>query len=241
MTEINIYCDESCHLENDTSQVMVIGAVTCLHSTKRTIFEQIREIKEKHGFHRDFEIKWSKVSPSKVEFYLELIDYFLNNESLGFRALIVPDKNMIQNALFAQDWDSFYYKMYYQMLKGILNPRNIYNIFLDIKDTNGEKRRQKLQTVLNNLKEETQFKKQMPIKKIQAVRSHEVELIQIADFLMGSVCYVNRGLKTSCAKLKLIEKLQDETGYPLTATTFLSESKFNLFKINLQNKGGKCY
>ena len=29
MVEYNVYCDESCHLEHDNSNVMVIGAVYC--------------------------------------------------------------------------------------------------------------------------------------------------------------------------------------------------------------------
>ncbi len=235
---INIYCDESCHLENDESNVMVLGAVTCPDAEKRQVFENIRKIKQDHGFHRDFEIKWTKVSDKKIDFYTDLVNYFLSNDKLGFRALIVPDKSKVQNDIFDQDWDSFYYKMYYQMLKGILNPRNTYNIFVDIKDTNGSTKREKLLEVLNNLKNDAQFNKQLPINYIQAVRSHEVELIQLADLLIGAVCYVNRGLQTSPAKLKIIELLKEETGYPLTATTFLNESKFNIFKIRLQNCGG---
>lgn len=235
---INIYCDESCHLENDKSNVMVLGAVTCPDTEKRQIFDDIRKIKQDNGFHRDFEIKWTKVSDKKLDFYIDLVKYFLSNDKLGFRALIVPDKSKVQNQMFNQDWDSFYYKMYYQMLKGILNPRNTYNIFVDIKDTNGAIKRQKLLEVLNNLKNDAQFNKQLPINYIQAVRSHEIELIQLADLLIGAVCYVNRGLGTSESKLKIIELLKEETSYPLTATTFLNESKFNIFKIRLQNCGG---
>lgn len=38
------------------------------------------------------------------------------------------------------------------------------------------------------------------IKKVQQVRSHEVELTQLADLLTGAVSYVNRGLSDSLAK-----------------------------------------
>lgn len=33
------------------------------------------------------------------------------------------------------------------------------------------------------------------IRKIQQVRSHEVELIELADFLIGAVAYAHRDLK----------------------------------------------
>ena len=56
----NIYCDESCHLQYDESNVMVLGAVKCKDSLKKSIFRNIREIKMKHGLSSWFEIKWQK-------------------------------------------------------------------------------------------------------------------------------------------------------------------------------------
>jgi len=33
MVIYNVYCDESCHLENDDMSVMVLGGVTCVVSS----------------------------------------------------------------------------------------------------------------------------------------------------------------------------------------------------------------
>ena len=41
----NIYCDESCHLENDGEKVMAIGGVWCPANKKDEIFHRLREIK----------------------------------------------------------------------------------------------------------------------------------------------------------------------------------------------------
>lgn len=65
----NIYCDESCHLENDNADIMILGAVTCTESEKAVIYNEIRAIKKKNGLDSHFEIKWTKVSESKVEFF----------------------------------------------------------------------------------------------------------------------------------------------------------------------------
>ena len=54
----NIYCDESCHLENDNHKSMVIGAVWCSITDKEAIFERIKEIKKEHKLKSNFEIKW---------------------------------------------------------------------------------------------------------------------------------------------------------------------------------------
>ena len=56
----NIYCDESCHLENDHQNAMVLGAVWCPLESRRTIAEQLREIKIRHHLKPSFEINGPK-------------------------------------------------------------------------------------------------------------------------------------------------------------------------------------
>ena len=118
----NVYCDESCHLENDHQKVMVLGAVWCPFEKAHGIAVRIREIKLHHGLNPNFEIKWTKVSPGKKLFYLDVVDYFFDNDDLHFRALIVPDKSKLRHEAFAQSHDDWYYKMYFDMLKIILSP-----------------------------------------------------------------------------------------------------------------------
>jgi hypothetical protein len=67
------------------------------------------------------------------------------------------------------------------------------------------------------------------IKKVQQVRSHEVELIQLADLLTGAVSYINRGLSDSRAKNILIDHLKHRSKYSLTKSTLIREQKFNIF------------
>ena len=67
------------------------------------------------------------------------------------------------------------------------------------------------------------------IKKVQQVRSQEVELTQLADLLTGAVSYVNRGLSDSLAKNILIEHIRHRSKYSLTKSTLIREQKFNIF------------
>ena len=67
------------------------------------------------------------------------------------------------------------------------------------------------------------------IKKVQQVRSHEVELIQLSDLLTGAISYVNRGLADSMAKNILIEHIRHRSKYSLTKSTLIREQKFNIF------------
>lgn len=228
MTQIfNVYCDESCHLENDQQKVMVLGAVWCPLKKVRDIAIRIREIKGLHNMRTGFEIKWTKVSPAKTDFYLDIVDYFFSERNLYFRGLIVPDKSRLQHEIYSQTHDDWYYKMYFDMLKVIFNPEAHYRVYLDIKDTHGGAKIAKLHDVLcNNMYD---FSREI-IERIQLVRSHEVELLQLADLIIGAVSYINRGLAESPAKRALVELIRQESGYDLTRTTLLREDKVNLFR-----------
>ncbi|MFH1240953.1 MAG: DUF3800 domain-containing protein [Pseudomonadota bacterium] len=147
---INIYCDESCHLENDHIPVMVLGGVWCPAARTAEIHQGLRAIKEEHGLPKDFEAKWSKVSPAKSEFYLAIIDHFFLNPNLHFRGVVIPDKTKLEHEAFGQSHDEFYYKMWFVLLKQILDPNCRYRIYLDIKDSRGQEKVNKLHEVLCN-------------------------------------------------------------------------------------------
>ena len=228
MAEIyNIYCDESCHLENDRQQVMILGAVWCPLEKVRGISVHIREIKQKHRMKPNFEIKWSKVSPAKSAFYLDLMDYFFDDDDLHFRALIVPDKSKLQHDAFKQSHDEFYFKMYFDMLKIIFKPKARYRIYLDIKDTRSATKVAKLYDVLCNNIYDFSFE---IIERVQTVRSHEVEILQLTDLLTGTISYVNRGLSGNGGKEALVDRMRKRSGYKLINTTLLREDKVNLFR-----------
>lgn len=219
----NIYCDESSHLENDNSDIMGLGAITCSSDKKDVVFQRIREYKLEHGLSKNFEIKWNKISSSKLDFYLDIINYFFDVDYLGFRSIIINKKNLDHESK-DSNHDEFYYKMNFLLLKQLLRPTNYYKIFLDKKDTNGRRKIAKLHTYLCNTKYD--FNKEMVIS-VQEVVSHQVELIQLCDLLLGAVCYANRGLQTSVAKLAVIKKIQQRSNYSLVRTTYPSESKMN--------------
>jgi hypothetical protein len=226
-TTYNVYCDESCHLEHDRQSVMVLGAVWCPIEKAREIALCIRQIKERHGLKSDFEIKWTKVSPAKEQFYVDVMNYFFNESDLHFRALIVPDKSILNHEAIGQSHDDWYFKMHFNMLRAIFRPEARYRIYLDIKDTRSAPKVAKLWEILCN--ERYDFSREV-IERIQTVRSHEVEQLALADLLIGAIAYANRRLAGSSAKQKLVELMRLRSHYKLTLTTLLREDKVNLFQ-----------
>ena len=222
----SVYCDESCHLPYDGQPLMVLGCIWCPSSRAPEAFARVREIKARHAMPPGFEAKWTKVSPAKAQLYSDLVDYFFDADDLHFRALIATGKQTLDHQAYEQDHDTWYYKMYFDMLKVILDPDARYRIYLDIKDTQSAGKTAKLHEVLcNNMYD---FRREI-IQRVQTVRSHEVELVQLADVLIGAISYANRGLSASPAKSALVERMRQRSGYSLTATTLLREDKVNLF------------
>ena len=205
---------------------MVLGAIWCPKTKRHEAFKRIIEIKADYGFGPEFEVKWNKVSPARMDFYLDIVNYFFDDDDLKFRALIVPDKSTLKHEAFGQDHDTFYYKMYFSLLKVIFSPDCGYNIFIDIKDTRSQHKVDELKKILRN--SHYDYHDQI-IKDIQQVRSHEVQLLQITDLLIGAIGYLHRGLHENAAKVKLIERMKERSGYSLMKSTLFREEKMNIF------------
>jgi len=217
----NMYCDESCHLENDRMSFMFLGKVSSAYNQVRFHTENIKKIKKEHHFYA--EIKWTSVSKSKLRFYEELVDYFFNTD-LQFRAIGV-EKTQINNEAFNQSYDDFYYKMYYYLLNHNLNSLYKYNVYLDIKDTLSALKVSKLKEILNI--------KFGVFRNVQNIRSHESLLLQLTDLIMGAIAYHhNNEAKANKAKVKLIEKIMQHSGSKLDRTNY--SDKLNLFFIELR-------
>lgn len=224
---INVYCDESCHLENDEFDIMVLGSIRCPKDELKNINSDIRMIKKKHGLNERFEVKWTKVSLGKINFYKELIYYFHDSDVLRFRSVLATEKKNLDHQKYnLGDYDLWYYKMYFILLDFIFAPDFNYNVYIDIKDTLGGRRVNKLHDVLcNNLYD---FNKEV-VTKIQQVRSHETELIPLADFITGAISYYHRYPdRTETGKGQIVKLLTD-LGYDISKTSKYSERKFNLF------------
>lgn len=211
---------------------MVIGGVTCPDDKKRSVFEQIRAIKAFYGINRDTEIKWNKISPAKIEYYKAIVNFFFDCKDLTFRAIIV-DKRTLELHNFNLTFDDFYYRAYFRMLSRIFTPGNEYAIYIDIKDTRSQSKVKKLHDVLCNSRFD--FDRRM-IHRVQQIRSNEVEIMGLTDVLIGALSYLHRGLKTSEAKLILIDLMKQRSRYNLMSNTWPLEPKFNILVWHGRNK-----
>jgi len=229
MEQINYYCDESCHLplfdKNKDNQIaMVLGTVHCNIKYIEEVKNGIKKIKEKHNIPHYYEIKWTKVSKGEKNYYIDLVNYFFNNDQLGFRCIIARDKNRFDYNIYSHD--ELYYIMYYFLLDKLINKNHINNIYLDKKDTQGKPKVAKLKKYLKN-----RYSYYInAIGKVQITNSNDIILMQLTDLLIGAIGYYNRGLQTNETKLEIIDIIQSKINHQLSITTpSLREKKFNVF------------
>lgn len=221
----SIYCDESCHLPTDGQPVMVLGALKAPADQIRGISSDLASIKERFGISAQAEVKWGKLSPKWQPLYEALVDYFFEQDSLGFRA-VVADKTTLDHGAFSQTHDDWYYKMHYLLLSHLLDRENQFRIYLDIKDTRGGPKVRKLEEVLRSRIGDYSAS---IVKQVQTVRSHEVQALQLADVLLGAVSYGNRPGGSSQAKRAVAALIEKRSGSRFRFNTSGSETKFNLF------------
>lgn len=226
MSEINIYCDETCHLPHDGIDLMVIGGISCPKEKVAEINRQIRRIKEAHHVYKFAEIKWVRVSNSQYDMYKELVDLFFDNSFLNFRAVVAKNKSKLDYQRFHLTHDDWYQRIYYLTLREMIDINNSYHVYVDIKDTKGAEKINTLRDVLNRA---TAYFFNETVKNIQLLRSDQVQIMQLTDLMIGAVAYANRGLDGSVAKLNLISHIEERARRGLTMTSPKDEVKCNIF------------
>jgi hypothetical protein len=232
----NIYIDESCHLERDGFPVICIGYIKLEYGQYPSVKEVIKNIRLKHKTFS--EIKWSKISLSRLPLYKELIDLFFSSE-MEFRCVLVKNKGNLDHERYNRgDHNAFYYKMIYLLLNNrYTNPTDDnYRVILDIKDTRGKASLKVLSDCLKNKNERTTTS---PFTYYQHIRSNENEFIQLTDLLIGAVTYKSRkeNEKAGASKVKrqVIDYLEKKSGYSLDEGTIPWEQKFNIFDFQISS------
>jgi hypothetical protein len=219
MIEYKIFCDESCHLQNDGWDIMSLGAIKLPSNEYEKVKNDIKEIKLKHK--NPFEIKWTKLSYSRMPLYKELIDYFIDLK-MTYRVVSIINKQSLNHNAFNQTHSEFYYNTYYLVLKKIMNKYDSYKVYMDLKDTRGKEALANLKEVFNNSYE-------LPIPFMQHIRADESQLLQLTDLFTGAVSYKMRGLDGSKIKLEIIDYIERRLDIQLNTTSSISYKKFNRF------------
>jgi hypothetical protein len=229
MSKINIYCDESRHTSGE-DDFMVIGAICCPKDLKREMVYKINFLKEKYQTQGEF--GWKRLSPNRRAFYLELIELFINSP-LNFKCIVVDKRELNHERYNNGDKELGFYKLYYQMLTGLLKSGHKYSVYVDWQVNQKEKRFSDLKFYLDKRKIRA------TIGCLEPVSSETQPLIQLADLLMGAIGYQYNNRKESSIKVEFCGLLATKlhTLNPkyfrfgnLKTFTAQDEEKFNIFR-----------
>lgn len=221
-----IFCDESCHLEHDGSDIMVLGAIHCSAEKATALNKHIKWLRHQHNFRP--ELKWNRLHNKQWPLYKDLIDMVMDDQAVNFKATIVMNKKQLDHYQYnAGSHSIFYYKMFYYTLRDFLKVENQYRIYLDYMDTLGAEKTRKLCEVLQS---ETHWQLDVGA---TIVQSYEVQLIQLCDLLIGAVAWRNRAdiEHKSPIKKQFVEYLEQKIGHALNCPTPPWEDQFNVFKF----------
>ena len=89
---IDVYCDESYpdlfSSQNPKAEYLLIGSLWIRSAERERFKTEIHRLRDRH--HIGGEFKWSKVSPSRQQFYINLLDWFFKQgENMRFRSIAV--------------------------------------------------------------------------------------------------------------------------------------------------------
>lgn len=229
--EFEVYCDEAMPdlftSEKPPARHLMIGSLWLPATLRNEIKGKVADLREKHDVWG--EIKWRKVSPSRLPFYLDLIDLFHGyGQDLRFRCVAV-DLMQIDKNWFNHDDELGFYKFYYQVLHHWILDFNNYRVFCDTKSNRDPGRLGVLKQCLDRANLSSH------IGSVQALPSRQVVMIQLCDLLLGAASSrINSTLTVDSAKEQLVRRLESHLGVGCLLPTAKDVEKFNIFKIRLQ-------
>jgi len=228
--KFEVYCDESSPeaLASDLSsnQFLVLGSLWLEANDRVHVKDAIHRLRDKYKVGGKF--KWNRVSPSRIDFYCELVELFFDiGHKARFRCITVDRDKVDLTKFHAKDQELGFYKFYYQLLHHWILDFNDYSFFLDFKRNRRRDRLHVLRTCLDASNMSS------VVHSVQATESRQSVLIQLVDGLTGCASRrVNQKSTGSAAKDRVLRIVESKLGKEI-APTPRSENKFNLFRINL--------
>ena len=228
--KFEVYCDETLPdvltSAHPSGRYLMIGSLWLPADLREDAKARIAELRQRHGVHG--EMKWRKISPSKLDFYTALIDLFMSfGLDLRFRCIAVEHQAM-NLGLHNGDAELGFYKFYYQVLHHWILDQNEYTVFCDLKQNRDRTRLQTLQRVLNY------SNRTSIIRDVQSLPSSEVVLLQLSDVLLGAAsARLNAREDLGATKEAVIAHLERRLNRAKLGPTHKSEEKFNIFRIRL--------
>ena len=241
-----IFCDESSHTGH---RYCVLGAMYFYMKEGQGARSAIRSFEDTINDERKkervlAEIKWSKVPKKEGKyfgFYKKFVTRFFNNK-LYFSCIIIDTKaTPLSHRTSMHDHEIGFYKFYYQLLaNNIIRrfPKDVeFRVVIDYKQDRWPDSLETLERVLNiKVMGRIPSRARERMVRVQAIRSHELNLLQLMDLLTGAVAAKWNKRTTSRTKLALIDYIEKKSGNRLDIPTSMTRKTFNIWLFKPRQK-----
>lgn len=218
MAVYRIFSDES---RQSKDRFMVLAGVI-INQNRIDEFNQTMK-KYRKETNMNSELKWSKVSNNKLSNYKIFVDYFFalcNTDIIHFRSIIFDNHKANHRKYNGGSKEVGFYKFHYQLFmlfaRGYYNEKNDSSFIIHPDYRHTKYKLEDLRNILNS-----GFRKKIhpigaPFTTIEPLHSHDSEIIQVMDIILGAIGYVKNGYdllaKSSKCKIELCQYICDKSG-----------------------------
>jgi len=201
-----IYTDES---NITASRYMLIGGLWLPLDAQDRVRLALQKVRDTYGLLH--EMKWTKVSRTMLPAYKSFVDVFFDEPELSFKCIVIDRYALDYAAYHKGDEELGFYKFYFLLISRKLGPRHLYWLYTDERHNRKPYRLAVLKLTVNNWWQKRAGVK--PLRAVEARCSHDEDMLQLADILLGAVgyCWNDRG--ESKAKVMLAKHIASQMGW----------------------------
>lgn len=174
----------------------VVGGICARRETVTRVYDTLAKYREEHNMKS--ELKWAKISNQKEAEYRWLVDYFfslLNSNLLHFHCIIFDSHQWNHRKFNNGDADMGLSKLYYQLIlhKFIALCGKEGSLYACVDHRNSTTSLHDLQRMLNAAAARDHGLTTRPLKQLVSKHSHDEDLLQLNDVILGAVCAIRNG------------------------------------------------
>lgn len=193
------------------------------------------------------ELKWNKVSAQKYSEYVSLVDLFFHQATqrlLLFKSVVFDTYEIDYKTYHEGDHEIGFYKFFYQFILhkfGRHAAKGHRRLIIHFDERKTHYSLEKFRVILNRGMRKKYNLNEDVVRAVQVVRSHDSDVIQIADVLMGAVGFQWNGLhllpESRRAKIDLAAHIAQKAGLSsLAKQTPWGADQFEIWQFRFSKK-----
>jgi hypothetical protein len=202
------FLDETGALASQRDPFFAVGMLRCREPYE--LLRPIQRIRDRQGFHD--EIKWNKVSAKKLPLLCDLIDVFVSCANASFSAFVVDKQKYDVITRFGGHFEAYDALARQLVLGSIRRYETLWIIADEYSTPPGVRFEENVRDYVNR-----RARHGHAVAGVCRMRSSGVDVLQIADLLLGAAVYDykrDRGLVKYKPKLEMLAYIKGTTGIP---------------------------